>query len=252
MENSTGWVIPLALLSFTTSWFLQRPAYTTLLFFFFMLFLSPLYIRAESTTEDIYTYVFWNGMSVALGSLTGYFMVIVYRMPPLFNEAALFTDRSIGVRLATAMVFFIAATLCWALIPVPWLNWTMAWLVYELTVVGSALSLWWTNSWNISGRDVERALNQQLSYSTLLIFGMGTAESLVEPRWAPTVMSACTLAVLVALAVLHAHVLPNDVQQVEEINTVSDALARTAMDNLTVDSAIAAAKRATSASVVFN
>jgi hypothetical protein len=229
----TDWLIPLALIAYSAAWLIQRPLTTGGVMLAIVCLLSPFYIDRTSTGHVVEIHLFWNAVAVIMGLILGGHLVTVLRMPRFVQERDLYIDRQIAVRAALLMAALVGSSLCWALVPVRWLNWLLALLVYDAAVVLCAMTFRTGHHLRISTVDVARAHVWLLIFSTTAMLAMGIAETLCADSKVPMIVLATMGGLTALLSVLNSGVLPNDTPPEPVIQTMDEERTGVGFDRLT-------------------
>ena len=238
-NDSTQWLIPLLQISYSSAVVLQAPALTSLLMLAVVLLLAPIYIEHAHNSIQIEVHTFWNALSIVLGTMLGSFFVEVMNIPRFVTKRDLWMELRVTLRTALVLALLVGSSLAWALIPIRWLNWTMALLIYVCTIVLSTFLF-------RTGRRMQVSLYNNLELhiwfllcSVILMVSLGVSESLVSPRNVPVCICAVTTGLLALLALANI-LLPNVIQRAPKIQDHSDMLAADALDSMTSEQAIKA------------
>jgi hypothetical protein len=211
------WPIPLAIVAYSGVIVLQRPAVTAALMLLFVAVLAPFFVGSAHFDD----HTFWQAIAVLLGSLVGQQVVFVFELPRFIRPADLLNDRAISLRTALVLLCLVGSALLWALVPIAWLNWTMALLAYVLTLMLSTLVFSVSRRTLVPWHEVARAHLMWLLVSLLLFLALGITQSLVRYRFFDVVLVACFAGTAALIAVANA-LIPNKAPRLRD---PSDALA---------------------------
>jgi hypothetical protein len=239
----TDWLIPLALIAYSGAWLVQRPVATGGIMLAVVCLLSPFYIDRTSTGHIVEIHLFWNAVAVIVGSMLGGHLVAVLRMPQFVQERDLYVDRQIAVRAALLMAALVGSSLCWALVPVPWLNWLLALLIYNTAVVVCGVTFRTGHHLRISTLDVARAHVWLFVCSTAAIVPLGVGETLCADSKVPMILLGTVGGLTAVLSVFNAGLLPNDAPLPPPVKSADEERTSVGFDTLSPATAHEALRR---------
>lgn len=236
MPASTTWLCPLCLLAFNGAVVLQMPAVTATVMLAVVLLLAPIYVNSATSLVQIDVHTFWSAVSILLGTLLGHFLVEVFNMSAFLITSDLWMERRVSQRTVLVMAALIGASLTWGLVPLEWLDWTMALLICLVTIVLSGFLFRTGRRLQVTVFSVVQMHCWWFVCTLALVLGMGIPEPLIPSAYVPTVICATVGALLSVMALANV-TLPNVVARAPKLQHHNDILAAEAIDAMTPEQA---------------